>query len=95
MSENKPAAAAPAKKKEKVVEKVEKKPKEKVEKVKEKKEKVEKAKVTKLVHMAFAVARNPSYGPAVIYMDGANKIYEGGKKAPKDGPARFKKDLQV
>jgi hypothetical protein len=52
---------------------------------------------TKLVHMAFAVARDISMGPVVIYIDECELVFAGGgKKAKggdKDGPSRFKKDL--
>jgi hypothetical protein len=52
---------------------------------------------TKLMHIAFQVAKDPLYGPAVIYIDQCETILQGGKKKGKagDGPDRFKKDLQV
>ena len=46
----------------------------------------------KLMHMAFAVARAPQLGPAVIYLDEVEKYFTGKKKGG-DGAARFKKDL--
>jgi len=55
---------------------------------------------TKLMHMAFAVARDPSMAPAVIYIDECDQILAkgaGGKKkkgaGTDEGAARFKKDL--
>jgi len=55
---------------------------------------------TKLMHMAFTVARDPSMAPAVIYIDECDQMLAkgaGGKKkkgaATDEGPARFKKDL--
>jgi ATP-dependent 26S proteasome regulatory subunit len=52
---------------------------------------------TKLMHIAFQVAKNPVRGPAVIYIDECETILQGGKKKGKsgDGPDRFKKDLQA
>lgn len=56
---------------------------------------------TKLMHMAFTVARDPSMAPAVIYIDECDQMLAKGagkgKKAKSaggdEGPARFKKDL--
>merc|ERR1711871_1673288 len=50
---------------------------------------------TKLVHMAFTVARDPAFQPCIIYIDECEQFFAGGKKskADKDGPSRFKKDL--
>merc|ERR1712070_957473 len=55
---------------------------------------------TKLVHWMFTVARDPTYAPVVIYIDEAEQFFPagGGKKSKgvdKDGPGRFKKDLQL
>lgn len=50
---------------------------------------------TKLVHLAFTVARDPAMQPCVIYIDQCDQFFVGGKKSKgdKDGPSRFKKDL--
>jgi SpoVK/Ycf46/Vps4 family AAA+-type ATPase len=49
---------------------------------------------TKLVHMCFAVARDPTMQPAIIYIDECEKFFTGGKKnKDKEGPSRFKKDF--
>ncbi|KAG5185735.1 hypothetical protein JKP88DRAFT_257381 [Tribonema minus] len=52
---------------------------------------------TKLMHMAFAVARERGMAPVVIYIDECEGVFGGGgkkaKAADKEGPARFKKDL--
>lgn len=52
---------------------------------------------TKLIHMAFAVARDMGMAPVVIYIDECETVFAGGGKkakgADKDGPSRFKKDL--
>ncbi len=55
----------------------------------------EKGGATKLLHMVFTVAREPEFGPSVIYIDEAEKICAntGKKKTVSEGPARFKKDL--
>ena len=55
----------------------------------------EKGGATKLLHMVFTVAKDPAMGPAVIYIDEADKICAntGKKKTVSEGPARFKKDL--
>ena len=49
---------------------------------------------TRIVHMAMKVATNPSLAPVVIYIDEAELVFGGGRKAAKDGPSRMKKDLQ-
>lgn len=49
---------------------------------------------TKLVHMCFWVARDPTMQPCVIYIDECEQFFTGGKKSKdKDGASRFKKDL--
>ena len=49
---------------------------------------------TKLVHMAFTIARDPTMQPVIIYIDECEQFFTGGKKnKDKDGPSRFKKDL--
>eukprot|EP00644_Phytophthora_capsici_P000370 jgi/Phyca11/525644/estExt2_fgenesh1_pm.C_PHYCAscaffold_40197 len=53
---------------------------------------------TKLVHMAFVLAKASSLQPIIIYMDDCEQFFAGGGKKSKsaansDGPARFKKDL--
>jgi len=49
---------------------------------------------TKLVHMVFTVARDPTMQPCIIYIDESERFFTGGKKnKDKDGPSRFKKDL--
>jgi IQ and AAA domain-containing protein len=52
---------------------------------------------TKLVHLVMTVARDPSFQPVVVYMDGCEQFFAGGggkkSKGDKDGPGRFKKDL--
>ena len=51
---------------------------------------------TKLVHMVMTVARDPTMQPVVIYIDDCEQFFTGGKKnKDKDGPSRFKKDLQL
>ena len=47
---------------------------------------------TKLVHMAFKVARHESFAPAVIYFDQAERFFAGKKKGS-DHAGKFKKDL--
>jgi hypothetical protein len=50
---------------------------------------------TKLVHMVMKVAMDPTMQPVVIYIDECEQFFTGGKKnKDKDGPSRFKKDLQ-
>jgi hypothetical protein len=50
---------------------------------------------TKLVHMVMKVAMDPTMQPVVIYIDDCEQFFTGGKKnKDKDGPSRFKKDLQ-
>ena len=49
---------------------------------------------TKLVHMAFTIARDPTMQPVIIYIDECEQFFTGGKKnKDKDGPSRFKKDM--
>jgi len=48
---------------------------------------------TKLIHMAFAVARHPSFGPGLIYIDEIDKIFVGKKKVGGGDAMRFRKDL--
>jgi hypothetical protein len=54
---------------------------------------------TKLVHMAFVLAKAATLQPLIIYIDECEQVFAGGggKKskasANADGPARFKKDL--
>lgn len=52
---------------------------------------------TKLVHMAFAMAKDPAMQPVVIYIDECDQIFASGgsgkKKVASDGPGRFRKDL--
>jgi len=48
----------------------------------------------KLIHMAFTVAKDPTYAPVVIYMDDAQDFFEnpkkkGKEKPDKNGPIRF------
>lgn len=61
----------------------------------------------KLLHMAFEVAKDPAFGPVVIYIDGVEKMLPsgggGGKKkgaaagagADGGGASRFKKELPM
>ena len=49
---------------------------------------------TKLVHMVFMVARHPVMQPAVIYLDDCEEFFTK-KSKDKEGPVRFKKDLQT
>ncbi|GAB9473630.1 Dynein regulatory complex protein 11 [Globisporangium polare] len=52
---------------------------------------------TKLVHMAFLLAKVASLQPVLIYIDECEQVFAGGggkkSKASSDGPSRFKKDL--
>mmetsp|Transcript_8487 Transcript_8487/g.10710 ORF Transcript_8487/g.10710 Transcript_8487/m.10710 type:complete len:735 (+) Transcript_8487:481-2685(+) len=53
---------------------------------------------TKLVHMAFTVAKNPRYAPVVIYLDNCEEFFQSTKKkkknpVDKNGPVRFQKDF--
>ena len=49
---------------------------------------------TKLVHMAFKVARHEDFAPAVIYFDQAERFFAGKKKgAGSDQAGKFKKDM--
>ncbi|GBG24916.1 26S proteasome regulatory subunit 6B-like [Hondaea fermentalgiana] len=48
---------------------------------------------TRLVHMAFAVARHPEFAPGVIYIDQVDRIFVGKKKGGAGDAAKFKKDL--
>lgn len=54
---------------------------------------------TKLIHMAFTVAKEKSYGPVVIYLDDCHEFFMGkSKKGGSDAKAnmqRFQKDLLV
>ena len=54
----------------------------------------------KLLHMVFEVAKDPSLGPSIIYIDEVEKMIPGpppkGKPKPDpNGPSRFKKDLGI
>lgn len=51
-----------------------------------------KGEAAKFLHMVFAVARDPAYQPAIIYMDRVEEFFAGKKKS---GPwaSKFKKDL--
>jgi IQ and AAA domain-containing protein len=55
----------------------------------------EKGGAAKLLHMVFAVAKEPGMGPSIIYIDECEKLCgnTGKKKSVSEGPARFKKDL--
>jgi len=60
----------------------------------------EKGGQAKLLHMAFEVAKDPAFGPVVIYIDEVEKMIPGpppkGKPKPDpNGPARFKKELPI
>lgn len=48
---------------------------------------------TRLIHMAFAVARHPEFAPGVIYIDEIERIFVGKKKGGAGDAAKFKKDL--
>ncbi|CAK9091174.1 Dynein regulatory complex protein 11 (IQ and AAA domain-containing protein 1), partial [Durusdinium trenchii] len=48
---------------------------------------------TRLVHMAFAVARHPDFAPAVIYIDEIDRIFVGKKKGSGGDAAKFRKDI--
>lgn len=54
---------------------------------------------TKLVHMAFSIAKDPAMQPVILYIDDCEQIFAAGssgkKKASSDGPTRFKKDLMT
>ena len=55
---------------------------------------------TKVIHMAFTVAKDPTYAPVVIYIDDAQDFFENPKKKGKDkpdknGPIKFQKDLMI
>ena len=47
----------------------------------------------KLLHLAFAVAKDPTMQPAVIYIDDVDMMFSGKKKKATEGPERFKGDL--
>jgi len=54
----------------------------------------------KLIHMAFMVAKDPTYAPVVIYMDNALDFFQaGGKKKSKGAGAnpmaKFQKDFMI
>ncbi|OWZ11823.1 IQ and AAA domain-containing hypothetical protein [Phytophthora megakarya] len=54
---------------------------------------------TKLVHMAFLLAKATTLQPIIIYIDDCEQVFAGGSgkkgksSASTDGPSRFKKDL--
>lgn len=54
-----------------------------------------KAGPTRLMHMVFAVARSPEFGPGVIHVDQVDKMFAGKKKGAGAGgeASKFKKDL--
>lgn len=53
---------------------------------------VGKESATKLVHMAFSVAKEKSYGPVVIYLDDCHEFFMG--KAKKGASTNIKADLK-
>lgn len=51
---------------------------------------------TKLIHIAFTVARDPFYTPVVIYIDKCERFFKAKKKKKNsNGPERFLKDLLI
>lgn len=52
----------------------------------------EKESATRLVHMAFSVAKEKSYGPVVIYLDDCHEFFMG--KAKKGASINIKADLK-
>lgn len=56
----------------------------------------EKNGTTKLVHMAFSVAKDPKYSPVVIYMDDCEVYFQQSKKKKKANAAlKLQKDLLI
>mmetsp|Transcript_66749 Transcript_66749/g.98982 ORF Transcript_66749/g.98982 Transcript_66749/m.98982 type:complete len:309 (-) Transcript_66749:1449-2375(-) len=56
---------------------------------------------TKLIHMAFTVAKDPAFAPVVIYIDECESFFQSTKKkkkgpvVDKNGPVKFQKDLMI
>ena len=56
----------------------------------------EKHGTTKLVHMAFAVAKDPKFAPVVIYLDECEVYFQSSKKKKKANAAlKLQKDLLI
>ena len=60
----------------------------------------DKAGPTTLIHMIFAVAKDPAYAPVVIHIDSCEEFFQStkgkkGKLVDKSGPVRFQKDLLI
>jgi ATP-dependent 26S proteasome regulatory subunit len=56
----------------------------------------EKSGTTKLVHMAFSVAKDPKFAPVVIYLDECEIYFQSSKKKKKANAAlKLQKDLLI